>query len=158
MSDAAPVRRPSAVAAQDHFVIVASEFNAEFVDGLIAHALTHLRNAGGDAEVVRVPGAFEIPVVVRELVRAGSASAILAMGVILKGRTDHAEHLARCVTDALQRIALESAVPVIHCVLSLADEEQARERCLGEKINRGTEAAEAALGVTRVLRDLRQRG
>ncbi len=67
----------------------------------------------------QVPGAFEIPVVVRELAAKKNADAIIAMAVILKGRTSHAEHLGRSVTDALQRIAVDHGVPVINTVLCL---------------------------------------
>jgi len=138
-------------------VIVASEFNAELVEGLIAHAEKEFLLHAPEAELktTRVPGAFEIPVVVREIAMQEHINAILALGVILKGQTDHAENLARSVTDALQRIALEYGTPVINCVLSMANETQARERCLEEKINRGTEAARAALQVAGVLRELR---
>jgi len=105
----------------------------------------------------RVPGAFEIPVVVRELALQKKADAILAIAVILKGRTSHAENLSRSVTDALQRIAIEHGVPVINAVLSLENELQARERCLEDKINRGTEAARAAIEIVNVMSDLREK-
>jgi 6,7-dimethyl-8-ribityllumazine synthase len=103
----------------------------------------------------QVPGAFEIPIVVRELAAQKKADAIIAVGVILQGKTNHAENLSRSVTDALQRIAVDCAVPVINVVLSLDSEAQARERCLEDKINRGTEAARTALEITNVMADLR---
>ena len=84
------------------------------------------------------------------------ADAIIAFGVILQGETAHAQHLGQVVTSALQQVALEHGVPVIHAVLSLKNEEQARERCLGDKINRGTEAARAALEITNLLAELRK--
>jgi 6,7-dimethyl-8-ribityllumazine synthase len=96
-------------------------------------------------------------VAVRELAVQKRADAILAVGVILKGQTDHAEHLARSVTEALQRIVLDHGIPVIHCVLSLDSEAHARERCLGDKINRGTEAARAAIGIANLMLELRGR-
>ena len=80
---------------------------------------------------------------------------IIAIGVILKGRTKLAEHLARSVTDALQRIAIDHGVPVINVVLSMDNELQARERCLGDKINRGTEAARAAFEIANVMQEVR---
>jgi 6,7-dimethyl-8-ribityllumazine synthase len=73
----------------------------------------------------------------------------------LKGKTDHAQNLSRSVTDALQRIAVDHAVPVINAVLSFDDENQARERCLENKINRGTEAARAAVEIACVMSELR---
>jgi 6,7-dimethyl-8-ribityllumazine synthase len=75
--------------------------------------------------------------------------------VILQGETDHAQNLSRSVTDALQRVAVDHAVPVINVVLSFNDEPQARERCLEEKINRGTEAARTAVEMANVMSGLR---
>ncbi len=141
------------------FTIVASKFNPQYVQGLVAHATDELRALLPDSIVTlhEVPGAFEIPIVVRELALQKMTDAILAMGVILQGHTPHAEHLARSVTDALQRIAIEHGVPVINAVLSLENEAQARERCLESKINRGTEAARAAIEIANVLDDVRAR-
>ncbi len=110
------------------FCIVASRFNAQYV--------------------------LEIPVVVRELARK-STDAVIACGVILRGETNHAQNLSRSVTDALQRIAVEHAVPVINVVLSFENETQARARCLENQINRGTEAARAAVEIANVLSELR---
>jgi 6,7-dimethyl-8-ribityllumazine synthase len=149
--------RPRHVGARRHFVIVASQFNAQFVQGLVTHATQELRAIAPVAELTlyQVPGAFEIPVVVRELAVHQKPDAILAMAVILKGQTEHAENLSRSVTDALQRIAVANGVPVINAVLSVGDEAQARERCLEDEINRGTEAARAAVDVSNVLSKLR---
>jgi len=102
-----------------------------------------------------VRGAFEIPVVVRELASRASSDAIIACGVILQGETNHAQNLSRSVTDALQRIAVEHAVAVINVVLRFDNETQARARCLENKINRGTEAARAAVEIANLLLDLR---
>ena len=107
--------------------------------------------------ILRVPGSFEIPVVVRELAAHDSADAIIACGVILQGETNHAQNLSRSVTDALQRIAVEHSVPVINVVLSFDNEGQARARCLENKINRGTEAARAAVEIANVMSDLRNK-
>jgi 6,7-dimethyl-8-ribityllumazine synthase len=86
----------------------------------------------------------------------GKADAIIACGVILKGKTNHAQNLSRSVTDALQRIAVDHGVPVINVVLSFDNEIQASERCLENKINRGTEAARAAVEIANVMSDLRK--
>ena len=153
MSNAPP---PRPRAGKRRFVIVASKFNARYVQGLVDHATEEFRKQSPDADLTcyQVPGAFEIPVVVRDIAANKRADAVLAMGVILKGHTEHAENLGRSVTDALQRIALEHGVPVIHCVLSLESEEQAQERCLEENINRGREAARAAIEIANVMADL----
>jgi len=105
--------------------------------------------------IERVPGAFEIPVVVRELARQKKANVVIACGVILKGKTDHAQNLSLSVTDALQRIAIGHGVPVINAILSFYNETQARERCLENEINRGTEAAWAAVKIADVMSKLR---
>jgi 6,7-dimethyl-8-ribityllumazine synthase len=155
MSNASPPR-PHVVAGKRRFVIVASKFNARYVQGLVDHATDEFRKQIPDADLTchQVPGAFEIPVVVQDVAANKRPDAVLAMGVILKGHTEHAENLGRSVTDALQRIALEHGVPVIHCVLSLETEEQARQRCLEENINRGREAARAAIEIANVMADL----
>lgn len=151
--------RPRTLSAKRNFAIVAGKFNPEYVQGLVNHATAELRAlaVGANLALYQVPGAFEIPVVVRELAFQKRGDAILAVGVILKGQTDHADHLARSVTDALQRIVLDHGVPVIHCVLSFENETQAHERCLGDKINRGTEAARAAINIANVMLELRGR-
>ncbi|SRR5581483_7303454 len=156
MSHAIQVR-PRTVAAKRRFAIIASRFNAEFVQGLVDHATNELRALAPAAHITlhQVPGAFEIPLVARELAMQKKPDAILALGVIVKGQTDHAEHLARSVTDALQRIALEHGVPIIHAVLSVNHVNEARERCLEDKINRGTEAARAAVEISNVMAELR---
>ena len=137
---------------------MASKFNPQYVQGLVDHTDKELRALAPSATIFvqRVPGAFEIPVVVREVASRGKADAIIACGVILKGKTNHAQNLSRSVTDALQRIAVDHGVPVINVVLSFDNEIQARERCLENRINRGTEAARAAVEIANVMSDLRK--
>ena len=96
-------------------------------------------------------------VVVREVASRKNTDAVIACGVILQGETNHAQNLSRSVTDALQRIAVEHGVPVINVVLSFDNELQARARCLENKINRGTEAARAAVEIANVMSDLRNK-
>lgn len=158
MSNLVPPR-PRPIGKGRSFAIVASRFNERYVQGLIDHATAELRTLAPNAQLDlhQVPGAFEIPVVVREIVMQKRADAVLALGVILKGSTPHADHLAHSVTDALQQLALQFGIPVIHAVLSVADETQARERCLGDDKNRGIEAARAAVAVASVLTELRSR-
>ena len=157
MSNLISPRPRTAVDVKRHFAIVASQFNATYVQGLIDHATAELRALipGATTSLVQVPGAFEIPLVVRELALQKRGDAIIAIGVILKGKTDHAENLSRSVTDALQRIAVDYGVPVINVVLSFDNEDQARERCLENRINRGTEAARTAVEIAKVMSELR---
>src|SRR4029453_504803 len=97
--------RPRLVESERKFVIVASRFNAQYVDGLVEHAMNELRALAAKAAIFvhRVPVSFEIPVVVREIAAADPVDAILACGVIMQGETDHAQNLSRSVTDALQQ-------------------------------------------------------
>src|SRR5437762_798886 len=139
--------RPRVVSAKHGFVLIASQFNPKYVQGLVNHCTDELRHLSPASNVALhlVPGAFEIPIVAREVALKKKADAIIALGVILQGETAHAQHLGQVVTSALQQVALEHGVPVIHAVLSLKNEEQARARCLEDKINRGTEAARTAV-------------
>ncbi|CAN5645797.1 6,7-dimethyl-8-ribityllumazine synthase [soil metagenome] len=157
MSSALPPRPRQTIGAKRFFTIVASQFNPEYVQGLVNHATEEIRALAPSAIVTlhQVPGAFEIPIVVRELALQKRADAIIAIGVVLKGSTTHAEHLSHSVTNALQQIAIEYGVPVINAVLSVENEEQARERCLETRINRGIEAAHAAIQISNVMAELR---
>jgi 6,7-dimethyl-8-ribityllumazine synthase len=158
MSKSTPSRPPIAKVNRT-FHIVASRFNTQYVDGLIEHVTEELRALSPDSKILlhRVPGSFEIPVVARELAIQNKANAIIACGVILQGETDHAQNLSRSVTDALQRIAIEHGVPVINAVLSFDNENQARARCLENKINRGTQPARAAVEIANALSEIRNK-
>jgi 6,7-dimethyl-8-ribityllumazine synthase len=157
MSTNAP-RRPRVEKGKRTFQIVASRFNAPYVQGLVDHATKELHELVPRAAISihHVPGSFEIPVVVRELARKKKADAIIACGVIMRGETNHAKNLSHSVTDALQRIAVDYGVPVINVVLSFDNESQACARCLENTINRGTEAARAAVEIAGTMSKLRK--
>jgi 6,7-dimethyl-8-ribityllumazine synthase len=162
-----PVHSKVFQAGKARFAIVASQYNARYVDSMVQAATEELERAGAKAiQVVRVPGAFEIPIVAARLSRAGSShasrmtspapySAIICLGVILRGETVHAAHIGEAVSRTLMQIQVESEVPVIHEVLLLENEEQARARCLDPKHNRGREAAQTALAMAQVMGSLR---
>ena len=148
-----PVSTQSFRAGRAQFAIVASQYNARYVDAMLRAASAELKRAGASrVQVVRVPGAYEIPVVATRLVRQTPApAAIICLGVILRGQTVHAAHIGDAVSRALMEIQLRNEVPVIHEVLLLENEEQAQVRCLGRKHNRGAEAAQTALAMAQVM-------
>ncbi|MBN2507396.1 MAG: 6,7-dimethyl-8-ribityllumazine synthase [Verrucomicrobia bacterium] len=147
-----PARRSGA-----RFAIVASLYNRRYVDAMLRAAKAELQRAGAaGVAVVRVPGAFEIPVVAARLAQAADSSfgAILCLGVILRGATTHAQHIGETVSQALSQIQVQSGVPIIHEVLLLENTRQAAERCLDPRHNRGAEAARTAVAMARVMRTL----
>ena len=137
--------------------IVASVYNAEYVDSMIDAALETLAGSGvNDVELIRVPGAFEIPVVAAKLAQRKRLrpEAVLCLGVILRGKTTHAEHIGQSVTQSLAQIATDTTVPMIHEVLLLENKAQAKARCLSPKTNRGFEAAHTALVMAGLFREI----
>ncbi|MFN0068087.1 MAG: 6,7-dimethyl-8-ribityllumazine synthase [Limisphaerales bacterium] len=150
----APVRQHTLSAEGRRFAIVASQYNREYVDGMLSAAQALLASRGAAAvEVVRVPGAFEIPVIVARLARrAEPPDAILALGLILRGDTAHADHVGDAVTHALMGIAVATCVPVVHEVLLMNDLTHAPARCMDPETNKGAEAALTAIAMT-MLRD-----
>jgi 6,7-dimethyl-8-ribityllumazine synthase len=133
------------------FAIVASLYNSPYVDAMVRAALRELKRARATVKTVRVPGAYEIPVVAARLARTGQFAGVLCLGVILRGETTHAAHIGDAVTRALMEIQLETEVPVIHEVLLLENREQAEVRCRSRRHNRGQEAAQTALAMAGVL-------
>jgi len=135
------------------FVIVASKYNARYVDAMLRAAATVLKKAKAEEiQVVRVPGAFEIPLIAAKVASASPApSAVICLGVILRGATTHAQSISDVVSYGLGTISLQTQVPVIHEVLLLENEQQARERCLSKTHNRGAEAALTAIEMSSLL-------
>jgi 6,7-dimethyl-8-ribityllumazine synthase len=137
------------------FAIVASHYNAEYVDAMLHAAREELLSAKAHVRIVRVPGAFEIPAVAAKLAASGRYSAIICLGVIFQGETSHAQHIGWGVTHALAQIQVQHKVPVIHGVFVFDKVKHAKVRCLGAKHNRGTEAAHTALQMARVMSGVR---
>ncbi|GDX08345.1 6,7-dimethyl-8-ribityllumazine synthase [Verrucomicrobiota bacterium] len=156
MSTAIP-DRPAPLLIAKRFAVVASIYNSEFVDGLVAAAREELAAIapGSAVEVHRVPGSFEIPLGVQFVVERRNVDAVFAFGLLWQGETSHADLIATSVTKALLEISLRMKLPVLHEVIVAQTEEQARERCLGTTINRGTEAARAAVRMLQTLDAIR---
>ena len=149
--------RPRQVGQRRSFAIVAGQYNPDYVRALVEHARAEFLaiSPSFNVTVYEVPGAFEIPLVVQEVATRGGVDAIVALGVIIEGETQHAALIGTEVTRALQQLALAHRIPVIHEVLLLKNEEQARVRCMGEELNRGTEAARVAARMAQTLSELR---
>lgn len=137
------------------FAIVASRYNEQYVDAMLHAAREVLLAAKAHIRIIRVPGAFEIPAVASKLASSGRYSAIICLGVIFQGETSHAQHISWGVTHALAQIQVLQKVPVIHGVFMFEKVKHAKVRCLGAKHNRGTEAAQTALQMARVISGMR---
>jgi 6,7-dimethyl-8-ribityllumazine synthase len=151
-----PVKNRKWNAPGSAFAIVASRYNTRYVDGMLMAAVRELKRARAEMiKVVRVPGAYEIPVVAARLLQGRQAFAgIICLGVIIRGETAHAGQIGAAVSGSLARLQIEHGVPVIYEVLLLENEEQARVRCLAKTHNRGAEAAQTALEMARVMASL----
>lgn len=128
--------------------IVAARFNIELSGALVTSAVETLCNHGvaaADIQVVWVPGSFEIPLMLERLDRDHGLDAMIACGVVLEGKTRHAELIMHTLTRAFARIASERNCPVIDAVVSAHTLKQAEERCLSGGESRGAYAALAAL-------------
>jgi 6,7-dimethyl-8-ribityllumazine synthase len=148
---------PLAVNAADfHFGIVAARFNAVLVDALVVRAQAALLAAGAKAEhirLVRVPGSHEVPWGAQALAASGRYDAVIALGVLIAGDTNHHELVGEAVAHGLIRVALDTRVPVINGVVVVNTHAQAEARTTGA-LDRGTEFAHAALEMAALRRAL----
>lgn len=138
-------------------VVIAGSWHDVITDGLIAGATRVLDTAGASHSLVRVPGAFELPVAAQAALRSG-ADAVVCLGVIIRGGTPHFDFVSNAATDGLTRVALDEGKPVGFGVLTLDDEQQGIDRAglPGSREDKGAEAATAALATAAVLRQLRK--
>jgi 6,7-dimethyl-8-ribityllumazine synthase len=135
--------------------IVRSMFNGQVVDGLLAGAGQELLELGLAPEaltVVDVPGAFELPLAARAAAESGRFDAIVALGAVIRGETDHYEHIARAAAAGLAGVSVDSGVPVGFGLLTVADQAQALARSAPGPYNKGAEAARAAVAMVHALR------
>ena len=139
------------------FVIIASRWNARITDVLVEGARKSLagNGIGEDAiDVVRVPGAWEIPLVAARLAAAGQHAAIIALGCVIRGDTRHYEHVADQCAAGLMDVSLEFGLPVLNGVLAVERVEDAEARAGGSHGNKGEEAAITALEMVNLLEQL----
>jgi len=132
--------------------IVAARFNESLVDALIERARATLEAAGAElATVERVPGSAELPFAASLLVDGGGLDAVIVLGVVVAGDTDHHRIIGDSTAVALQQLAILKSVPIINGILVVNDRAQAEARCTGE-IDRGPEFARSALEMARYTR------
>jgi 6,7-dimethyl-8-ribityllumazine synthase len=139
------------------FAVVAARFNNVIVDGLVAGALEALRRHGVEeaaVDLVHVPGSFEIPLVAQHLAESGQYEAVICLGAVIRGETDHYDYVASAATTGVAQAALKTGVPVIFGVLTCDTVEQALNRAGPRSGNKGSDAAMAAIEMVNLLRKL----
>ena len=132
--------------------ICVTSWHTEITGGLLAGAERALQEAGNDTySIMRVPGAFELPLAAQYAIQDG-AEVVIALGVVIRGGTPHFEYVCDAVTDGLTRVQLDTGVPIGFGVLTVDDEKQALDRSglEGSKEDKGAEAVEAAVAMARL--------
>ena len=140
------------------FALVAARFNAAIVDPLLAGAQDAFARHGVPADrldVIRVPGSFEIPLIARTLAEGKAYAAVICLGCIIRGDTDHYDHVAGAATNGILNAGLKSGVPVIFGVLTCETLEQAIHRAGAKSGNKGFEAAVTAIEMANLMAVIR---
>ena len=135
--------------------IIASQYNKHIVDRLIQGCIDTLYANGVERDwitLVKVPGAFEIPVTTKVIAEKGKVDAIITLGVIIRGETSHYDLIAHECANGIARVALDFTIPVIFGVLMVHNTEQAMDRSGDDERNKGSEAAHTALEMLNVMR------
>lgn len=137
--------------------LIVATFNSEVTGGLLTGALLYLHEVGAEAtKVVEVPGAFEIPLLAKHLAESGAIDAVIGLGAVIEGGTDHYDHVAHRASEGLMRVALDTGVPISFGILTTRTLEDALKRSAPGSDNKGAEAAAAAVGAVLALRQLSQ--
>jgi len=136
--------------------IVAASWHEEVMNGLIASAVRTIELSGVSANLVRVPGTFELSLGAQAAISAG-ADAVVALGVVIRGGTPHFDYVCQAVTDGINRVSLDTNVPIGFGVLTCDTEEQALDRAglTQSKEDKGAQAAQAALAMLQVLNNFK---
>ena len=141
--------------------IVCARFNDFFVSELLGGALDPIRRLGGDpadVDVAWVPGSFEIPLVISKMMDSGKYDATIALGMVIRGSTTHADHINSQVSKALGQLSLEKGIPAVYGVVSTENIEQAIERSGTKAGNRGADAARTAVEMANLLKNFSRKG
>ena len=128
------------------FLIVASTFYPKITEGLLNGAVTELKRLNFKYDLFRVNGSLEIPVQISILLKRKKYDAVIAVGCIIKGQTDHYEFIANAITNSLLSLSVENRIPISNTVLTCSSVKQANERS-SKKLNRAREAVLAAISV-----------
>ena len=141
------------------FAVLCARFNGFVTDRLLAGALDALKRSGAaeaDIEVVKVPGAWELPLAAKTVAAAKKYDAIIALGAVIRGDTPHFDHVAGQASSGLAAVQLESGIPVAFGVLTTLNVEQAIDRAGGKSGNKGYDAAITAIEMADLVRRLRK--
>ena len=141
-----------------HIGVVVSRFNEFITEALQKGALDTLSKYGCVPEnitVVKVPGAWELPIAAKAL--ASRCDAVIAIGAVVRGDTPHFDYVAAGASNGLSSVSLQTNVPIAFCVLTTNDMQQAMDRAGGKAGNKGSEAAEVAIELANLLRQLKDR-
>ena len=140
------------------FALVVGRWNSFVVEHLVSGAVDTLKRHGiadEQIQIIRVPGAFEIPVAASALAKSGVYDAVICLGAVIRGETSHYDHVASAAASGVQQVAAETGIPVIFGVLTTDTIEQAIARAGTKAGNKGAEAAAAAIEMVSVMDALR---
>ena len=141
------------------FAVLCARFNSFITDQLLAGAMDALKRSGasdGDIEVVKVPGAWELPMAAKAVALRRQAHAIIALGAVIRGDTPHFDYVAGQAAQGLMAVQLETGIPVAFGVLTTNTAEQAADRAGGREGNKGFDAALTAIEMAALIRGLRK--
>ena len=137
--------------------IVVSRFNDFISSRLVEGAMDIVTRSGGDDDstvVIKVPGAFEIPLMAKRVAASGKYDAVICLGAVIKGATHHFDHVATQMSRGLSQTMLETGVPISFGVITADDLEQAIERAGSKQGNKGAQAAMAAIEMANVIKEI----
>jgi 6,7-dimethyl-8-ribityllumazine synthase len=138
-----------------HIGIAAARWNQAITDRLVEGALARIEEQGAEVTLIRVPGALELPLAAKKLAESG-CHAVVAIGTVVKGETDHYDIVVRESARGIGRVALDTGVPVANAVLAVHDYEHAVQRAGSGEANKGVEGVDAAITMANALRELGQ--